>query len=72
MERNQVFETIESSPNFPEVPVRLREIISLLQDPTNVDIDELVIKIQMIEGIEGLIIRYINTEYFNLKEKLKA
>lgn len=70
MQEIHVFERIESSPNFPNIPARLTKIISMLQDPRSVDIDDLVDQVRMVDDIESTILAYINSEYFNVRRKV--
>ena len=72
MDKRQVLDKIETSPNFPKIPRELSDIITMLQEPTKVEIDDLVDKIITVENLEDMIIEYINSEYFKLKRKLNS
>lgn len=72
MDKDTIFKTMDNSPNFPKIPKELSDIITILQEPQTVEIDELVDKIRLVEDLELMIVDFINSEFFKVNKKVTS
>lgn len=67
-----VFQRIEQSTNLPVLSTEMKEILYMLQYPADLDVDSLVSKISKQEELNIIIIKCLNTGYFQLDRKITS
>jgi HD-like signal output (HDOD) protein len=72
MEKHRMFSLIENSGNLPVIPQHISEILTILRDPIEVDIDELVQKLTKSEQLNSIMLKNLNSGYFRLNKKLES
>lgn len=72
LDRATLLDTLEKSPNFPVVPKELSDIINVLQEPQDVEIEDLVYRIKLVEDLEPMIINFINSQFFKVNKKVTS
>ncbi|HZJ83356.1 MAG TPA: HDOD domain-containing protein [Clostridia bacterium] len=72
MDRATLLDAMEKSPNFPKIPKELSDIINILQEPQDAIIDDIVDRINLVEGLESMIIDFINSEFFKAPKKVTS
>ena len=72
MDRATLLDAMEKSSNFPKIPKELSDIINILQEPEGAIIDDIVDRISLIEGLESMIIDFINSKFFKAPKKVTS
>lgn len=67
-----LYETLEKSPTFSKVPKELSDIIHLLQKPQDVEIENLIEKIELVDGLPAMIIDFINSDLFKIRKEVTS
>lgn len=70
MEKERVFELLENSEHLPKLSQNVSEILEMLKNPTGLDIDKLVQKVTQSNQLNDLMIKNLNSGYFQLNKKI--
>jgi HD-like signal output (HDOD) protein len=72
MDKERIFELIEGSQYLPELPEDISQILNILYNPTEVDIDTLIDKVSKSSELNTLMLKNINSGYFQLKREIRT
>lgn len=70
MQKEKIFELIEESQYMKEIPKDIGEILALLHNPLEVDIDLLMEKVSKSEKLNSLVLKNLNSGYFQFKKEI--
>lgn len=70
MEKERVFELLENSEHLPKLSQNVSEILEMLKNPTGLDIDKLVEKVTQSDQLNDLMIKNLNSGYFQINKKI--
>lgn len=71
MDKDEIFQIIENSNEFPEIPKNIGEILNLLKSPEELDIDELIKKVTLNDELHNTIMSFVNNNHFLHKRNIK-
>lgn len=72
MNSSQIFEILEQSSFIPSLPDGVSEIFTVLNNPAITDIDELINQIYKYENLSDLLLKNINSGYFQLGRTINS
>lgn len=70
--RGEIFELIVKSGRLPEPSRKISEILEMLNNPVELDIDNLVMKISEVNQLNELMINNLNRGYFRINKEIKT
>ncbi|ROR23423.1 HD-like signal output (HDOD) protein [Mobilisporobacter senegalensis] len=72
MDRDIIFEILDNSEYLPDLPENVSEILDLLKNPVELDIDILIEKVSQSGELNKLMLKNLNTGYFQLHKEIKS
>jgi HD-like signal output (HDOD) protein len=72
MDNEKVFILIEQSKQLPILPRNVSEILEMLKNPVGLDIDKLVQKVSQSEQLNSIMLKNLNSGYFQLNKKVET
>ena len=72
MDKDKVFELLETSGRLPALPETISQILNALNNPASVDIEELAEKVSSNPYLTELIIESVNSGFFHLRREINS
>lgn len=72
MNKEKIYELLEASEHLPELPESVSQIIDILNNPVALDIDKLAEKLSSNGHLNELMIKNLNSGYFQLNRKINS
>ncbi|OEH84153.1 hypothetical protein BHU72_12155 [Desulfuribacillus stibiiarsenatis] len=72
MDKHRVLEFLEQSEDIPILPKNISEILEMLKDPCGFEIDHLVQKVTQSVELNDIMLKNLNSGYFQLNKKIKT
>ncbi|GAA0725765.1 HDOD domain-containing protein [Clostridium malenominatum] len=72
MEKEKIFDLLENSDRLPKLSKDVSEILEMLKNPVGFDIDELIEKIYKVDNLNELMLKNLNSGYFQTNKKFET
>ncbi|WP_198135355.1 HDOD domain-containing protein [Alkaliphilus metalliredigens] len=72
MEKEELFQCLESCRMLPMPSKEISEILNILNNPLELDIDDLVEKVNKVDKLNDLMIQNLNTGYFRTNKEIST
>lgn len=72
MQKEKLFELLETSQYLPKLPKNVSEILDILNNPVGLDIDYLIEKVSQSNELNELMLKNLNSGYFQLNKKIET